>query len=70
MVVSQNRTGKSSRFLMVDNRRETLELVQGDMEDFVKTAIMANRLGKPGSGKDVSRKRVALQNNPERYSEN
>lgn len=36
---------RNNRFLLVDNRRETLEVVQGEMGDFVKTAIMANRLG-------------------------
>jgi hypothetical protein len=55
LVVSQNRAGKSSRFLMVDNRQETLEVVQREMQDFVKTAIMANRLGKPENGKELSR---------------
>ena len=38
-------SGRGNRFLLVDNRRETLEVVQGEMGDFVKTAIMANRLG-------------------------
>ena len=38
-------SGRSNRFLLVDNRRETLEVVQGEMGDFVKIAIMANRLG-------------------------
>lgn len=48
-VVNNNSTwgGKSSRFLLVDNRKETLEAVQSEMENFVKTAIMANRLGEP-----------------------
>jgi hypothetical protein len=54
LVVSQNRVGKSSRFLMVDNRQETLEVVQREMQDFVKTAIIANRLGKPENGKELS----------------
>jgi hypothetical protein len=43
---NHDRTGKSSRFLLVDNRQETLEVVQKEMLDFVKTAILANRLGK------------------------
>lgn len=43
---NQPRTGKSNRFLLVDNRQETLEAVQSEMQDFVKTAILANRLGK------------------------
>jgi len=47
LVVGQNRAEKKSRFLMVDNGQETLEMVQKEMQDFVKTAIMANRLGKP-----------------------
>lgn len=46
---SHNRAGESSRFLLVDNRRETLELVQKEIQDFVKTAILATRLGKPAS---------------------
>jgi hypothetical protein len=46
LVVSQSLAGKRSRFLLVDNRQETLEVVQREMQDFVKTAIMANRLGK------------------------
>jgi hypothetical protein len=55
VVVSQNRAGKKSRFLLVDNRQETLEVVQREMQDFVKAAIMANRLGKPETGKESSR---------------
>lgn len=47
LVISQNRAEKKSRFLLVDNGQETLEMVQREMQDFVKTAIMANRLGKP-----------------------
>ncbi|HXC92537.1 MAG TPA: hypothetical protein VN652_00875 [Geobacteraceae bacterium] len=47
LVVGQNRAEKKNRFLMVDNGQETLEMVQKEMQDFVKTAIMANRLGKP-----------------------
>lgn len=55
LIVSQNRTGKNSKFLMVDNGQETLEVVQREMLDFVKTAIMANRLGKPESRKELGR---------------
>jgi len=55
LVVSQNRAGMKSRFLLVDNRQETLEVVQREMQDFVKTAIMANRLGKLEAGKESSR---------------
>lgn len=47
-MVNDNR-GKSAakgRFLLVDNRQETLEVVQRGMQEFVKTAILANRLGK------------------------
>ena len=47
-MVNENR-GKSAakgRFLLVDNRQETLEVVQRGMQEFVKTAILANRLGK------------------------
>jgi hypothetical protein len=35
----------SNRFLLVDNRREILELVQQEMQDFVKNAILAKRFG-------------------------
>jgi len=49
---SQSRAGKTSRFLLVDNGQETLEAVQKGMQDFVKTAILANRLGKPDSRND------------------
>lgn len=52
---SHNRAGKSNRFLLVDNGQETLELVQKDMQDFVKTAILANRLGKPESRTNLGR---------------
>jgi len=52
---SHDRTGKSSRFLLVDNGQETLELVQKEMRDFVKTAILANRLGKPESRTNLGR---------------
>lgn len=55
LVVSQNRAEKRSRFLMVDNRQETLEMVQKEMQDFVNTAILANRLGKQESGKELCR---------------
>lgn len=48
---SRNRTGKNSRFLLVDNRQDTLEIVQKEMQDFVKTAIQANRLGNIDHGK-------------------
>lgn len=38
-------SGKNIRkFLLIDNRREILEIVQKDMEDFVKNAVMANRI--------------------------
>lgn len=43
---SRNRRGKNTRFLLVDNGQDTLEIVQKEMQDFVKTAILANRLGK------------------------
>lgn len=56
LVVNQSRTGKSSRFLMVDNRQETLEVVQRGMQDFVRTAIMANRLGKQETRKELFRR--------------
>jgi len=46
LVVSEKLAGKSSRFLLVDNGQETLEVVQKEMQDFVRTAIMANSLGK------------------------
>ncbi|NVN98981.1 MAG: hypothetical protein HXX17_06610 [Geobacteraceae bacterium] len=39
---------KSSKFLLVDNRQETLEAVQNEIHAFVRTAIMANRLGEQG----------------------
>lgn len=52
---SRGRTGKSSKFLLVDNRRETLEEVQKEMQDFVRTAILANRLGNDSQGKDCCR---------------
>ena len=55
LVVSLNQTEKRSRFLMVDNRQETLEVVQSEMQDFVKTAIMANKLGKTEPRKGLSR---------------
>lgn len=48
---SRNRAGKNSRFLLVDNGQDTLEIVQKEMQDFVKTAIMANRLGNYEYGK-------------------
>ena len=54
LVVSEKLAGKSSRFLLVDNGQETLEVVQREMQDFVRTAIMANRLGKPESRKELS----------------
>lgn len=56
-VVSDNRSrnGKNSRFLLVDNRQETLEVVQSGMQDFVKTAILANKLGKREN--DISTKK-------------
>lgn len=50
---SRNRTSKNSRFLLVDNRQDTLEIVQKEMQDFVKTAILANRLGNNEHGKTV-----------------
>ena len=50
---SRNRTGKNSRFLLVDNGQDTLEIVQKEMQDFVKTAILANRLGNFEHGKTV-----------------
>ncbi len=31
-------------FLLVDNRRETLETVQMNMHDFVRNAILANKI--------------------------
>jgi len=52
LVVSEKLAGKSSRFLLVDNGQETLEVVQKEMQDFVRTAIMANSLGKPESRKE------------------
>ena len=55
LVISQNPAGKSREFLMVDNGQETLEVVQREMQDFVKTAIMANKLGKPEPRKGLSR---------------
>jgi len=55
LVVSQNRTGNRSRFLLVDNGQETLEEVQKEMQDFVRTAIMANRLGKPENREESCR---------------
>ena len=55
LVISQNPTGKSKNFLMVDNGQETLEVVQREMQDFVKTAIMANKLGKTEPRKGLSR---------------
>ena len=48
---SRNGTGKNSRFLLVDNGQDTLEIVQKEMQDFVKTAILANRLGNIDHGK-------------------
>jgi len=50
-----NRAGKNSRFLLVDNRQETLEAVQKGMQDFVRTAILANRLGRPDSRNNCNR---------------
>lgn len=35
---------KSSRYLLVDNGRETLETVQMNMHDFVRNAVLANRI--------------------------
>lgn len=52
---NQARAGKSSKFLLVDNRQETLEVVQSEMQDFVKTAILANRLGKEENRKRLDR---------------
>jgi hypothetical protein len=49
---SLSRAGKISRFLLVDNGQETLEAVQKGMQDFVKTAILANRLGRAESRND------------------
>lgn len=46
---NKDRVGKSSRFLLVDNGHETLELVQKEMQNFVRTAILANSLGKRDS---------------------
>ena len=46
-VASRNPDGsrkKCSRYLLVDNRRETLEVVQMNMHDFVRNAILANRI--------------------------
>lgn len=43
---SEEQHGRSNRFLLVDNRQETLAVVQKEMQDFVKTAILANKLGK------------------------
>jgi hypothetical protein len=43
---SNNRTERGNRFLLVDNGQETLEAVQKEMESFVRTAILANKLGK------------------------
>lgn len=42
---NQEQSSKGNRFLLVDNRQETLAVVQKEMQDFVKTAILANRLG-------------------------
>ncbi len=53
---NQTRAGKSSRFLLVDNRKETLEAVQSEMQYFVKTAILANKLGKPEKRTCLERK--------------
>ena len=55
LVVSERLVGKSSRFLLVDNGKDTIEAVQREMQDFVRTAIMANKLGKPESRKEPSR---------------
>ena len=57
LVVNDNhdRTGKCSKFLLVDNQQETLEVVQKEMQDFVKTAILANKLGKVVQRKDYYR---------------
>jgi hypothetical protein len=55
LVVSEKLAGKSSRFLLVDNGKDTIEVVQREMQDFVKTAIMANRLGKPECRKESLR---------------
>lgn len=52
---TRTRTEKSSRFLLVDNSQETIEAVQTAMQDFVKTAILANRLGKLDNSMDLSR---------------
>lgn len=46
-VASKNPDGtrkKSSRYLLVDNRRETLETVQMNMHDFVRNAVLANSI--------------------------
>jgi hypothetical protein len=47
--------GRNNRFLLVDNRQETLAMVQKEMQDFVKTAILANRLGTLEQRKDWCR---------------
>jgi len=42
---------KCFRFLLVDNRRETLETVQMNMHDFVRNAILANKMENEGNNK-------------------
>lgn len=46
--MANNKGRQCNRFMMVCNRRETLETVQQEMEEFVKTALMANRLETKG----------------------
>jgi hypothetical protein len=53
-VARQNADGSKKncfRFLLVDNRRETLETVQMNMHDFVRNAILVNRIENAGNNK-------------------
>ncbi len=65
-VVNNNRerSGKNSKFLLVDNRQETLEAVQKEMQNFVKTAILANNLGKIEQRKEPLQQGLALSGSP------
>lgn len=64
---SRERLGRNSRFLLVDNGHETLEAVQNEMHFFVKTAILANNLGKTEQRAEPAPKGPAHPILPARY---
>jgi hypothetical protein len=64
---SRERTGRNSRFLLVDNGHETLETVQREMHCFVRTAILANNLVETEQRKEPAPKGPASLISPVRY---